>query len=82
MEGDYQQKVWRDAGGMVLGESMDKFGTCLWKEIWKDWAAILDNTKFFIGDGSRVSFWKDIWCGEEALCMAFPTLFSLVVPQL
>ena len=36
MEGDYQQKVWRDAGGMVLGESKDKFGTGLWKKIRKD----------------------------------------------
>ena len=32
-----------------------------------------------ISDGSRVSFWKDIWCGEEALCLAYPTMFSLVV---
>ena len=31
-----------------------------------------------IGDGSRISFWKDAWCGEVALCMAYPTLFSLV----
>ena len=34
----------------MLGESRDKFGTSLWKEIRKDWAAILDNAKFFIGD--------------------------------
>ena len=32
-----------------------------------------------IGDGSRVGFWKDAWCGEVALCMAYLTLFSLVV---
>ena len=32
-----------------------------------------------IGDGSRVSFWKDVWGGEEALCRAFPTLFSFAV---
>ena len=66
---------------MCLGESRDNFGTGLWKEIRKDWEVILDNTKFLIGDGSRVRFWKDIWCGEEALCMAFPTLFGLVVQE-
>ena len=32
-----------------------------------------------IGDDSRVNFWKDFWCGEVALCMAYPTLFSLAV---
>ena len=32
---------------------------------------------FSLGDDSRVSFWKDIWCGEEALCNAFATLFNL-----
>ena len=38
-----------------------------------------DNAKFQIGDGNRVRFWKDLWCGEEALCRSFPTLFSLIL---
>ena len=29
--------------------------------------------------GRRVSFWKDVWCGEEALCLVFPSIFNLVV---
>ena len=37
------------------------------------------NAKFVIGDGSRVRFWKDVWSGEEAFCIMFPTLFSLAV---
>ena len=32
---------------------------------------------FSLGDGKRVSFWKDIWCGEEALCLDFPMLYNL-----
>ena len=51
----------------------------MWKEIRKDWEVFLKNAKFVISDGSRVNFWKDLWCGEVALCMVFPTLFSLVV---
>ena len=82
--------VWRETirrkfggmqGGWFSGESRDNFGTGWWKEIRKDWEVILNNLKFVIGDASRVSFWKDIWCGEEALCMAYPTLFSLAVQK-
>ena len=60
-------------GGWCLGKNRDNFGTSLWKEIRKDWGTLLDNAKFLIGDGSRVGFWKDIWCVEEALCRSFPT---------
>ena len=54
-------------------------GIGLWEKNRKDWGTLLDNAKFRIGDGSRVGFWKDLWCGEEALCRSFPTLFSLAV---
>ena len=66
-------------GGWCSGESRNNFGSGLWKEIRKDWELILKNAKFLFGDGSRVSFWKGAWCGELALCMAYPTLFSLAV---
>ena len=26
-----------------------------------------------------VKFWKDIWCGDEPLCVSFPSLFALAV---
>ncbi|RVW96916.1 hypothetical protein CK203_032320 [Vitis vinifera] len=32
---------------------------------------------FRIGYGRRVRFWKDRWCGEDSLAMAFPELFSI-----
>ena len=66
-------------GRWCSGECGNSFGIGLWKEIRKDWEVLLLNAKFVIGDGSRVGFWKDVWVGEEALCRAFPTLFSLVV---
>ena len=34
---------------------------------------------FSLGDGRRLRFWKDIWCGEVALSNAFPNLFNLAV---
>ena len=42
---------------------------------------MINNAKFVIGDGSRVGIWKDSWCGEVALCKAYPTLFSLAVQK-
>ena len=83
-----RNSLWREAirrkfgeiqGGWCSGECRNSFGTGLWKEIRKDWKVVLLNAKFVIGDGSSVIFWKDVWVGEEALCKAFPTLFSLVV---
>ena len=65
--------------GWCYGENRENFGPGLWKEIRKDWGAVLDNAKFQIGDGNRVGFWKDLWCGEKALCRSYLTLFSLVV---
>jgi hypothetical protein len=32
--------------------------------------------KFFLGSRSNISFWKDIWIGEEPLSVRFPTLFE------
>ena len=33
------------------------------------------------GNGRRVKFWKDKWCGEEPLCMSFPSLYALALSK-
>ena len=30
-----------------------------------------------VGDGTRISFWHDLWCGDSALNVAFPVLFGI-----
>ena len=35
------------------------------------------NNDFLVGDGKRVRFWEDIWCGLNPLCITFPALCSL-----
>jgi hypothetical protein len=30
-----------------------------------------------VGDGSRISFWYDKWCGEVTLKVVFPALYGL-----
>ena len=80
--------LWRNAISKKFGEAqggwcsrvnMESFGTGLWKEIRKEWEILCDNTKFLIGNGNKVSFWKDLWCGEKVFCSIFLTLFNLAV---
>ena len=81
-----RNSLWRMVIGSKFGESPDGwhtsdlregFGTSLWKEIRKEWPSFSQNAVFSLGDGRRINFWKDIWCGEEALCFRFPSLFNL-----
>ena len=37
------------------------------------------NAVFSLGDGRRVNFWKDAWCGEDALCSVYPSFFNLAM---
>lgn len=36
---------------------------------------------FSVGNGRRIRFWLDSWCGDEALCNSFLSLFALVVSK-
>ena len=40
-----------------------------------------NNFVFSIGDGRRVRFWEDRWCGDEALSHSFPSLYALVTSK-
>ena len=64
-------------GGWSSGDINGGFGVGLWKEIRKEWTQLTKYTYFALGNGRRISFWKDFWCGEEALSLRFPNLFSL-----
>ena len=66
-------------GGQSTCDLRGGFGTGVWKEIGKEWNSFFQNAIFARGNGRRVSFWKDPWCGEEALSLSFPSLYSLVV---
>ena len=82
--------LWRKVVSSKYGESSEGwhtrdfkggFGVGLWKEISKEWPLFLQNYAFSLGDNRRIRFWKDVWCGEEALCSLFPTMFSLAVQK-
>ena len=83
-----RNSLWRRVIGCKFGESpggwhtrdlRGGYGTSLWKEIRKEWPSFLQNSVFALGDGRRINFWKDAWCGGEALCARFPCLFNLAL---
>ena len=70
-----------EEGGWYSREVRDVYGVGRWKEIKKEAAALKELFQFSVGDGRRVCFWKDIWCGSEPLKMAFPNLYNLAVSK-
>ena len=42
---------------------------------------MLKNITFSMGDGRRLRFWKDKWCGNNTLHDSFPSLFDLAVSK-
>ncbi|RVW44985.1 putative ribonuclease H protein [Vitis vinifera] len=71
-------KYGEDKGGWC---SREAHGMGLWKGIRLDWKLVSDRLAFKVGNGIRVSFWRDRWCGESPLCMSFPSLFALTVEK-
>ena len=83
-----RNSLWRKIISSKFGESFDGwhtrdlrggYGSSLWKEIRKEWPSFFQNAVLSVGDGRRINFWKDVWCGEEALCSKYPSLFNLAL---
>ena len=72
-------KFGESSGGWHTGDLRGGYGTSLWKEIRKEWPSFFQSSVFVLGDGRRINFWKDVWCGGEALCARFPSLFNLAL---
>ena len=54
--------------GLAYGRKLGKSGL------------VFSKTRFSpLGDGRWINFWKDVWCGEEALCSSYPSLFNLAL---
>ena len=48
----------------------------MWKEIRKEGALLQNKVVFFVGNGRRVKFWNDKWCGNFSLSNFFPSLYA------
>ncbi|RVW42045.1 Transposon TX1 uncharacterized 149 kDa protein [Vitis vinifera] len=54
-------------GGWCSREVREAHGLGLWKGIRMSWKLVSDRLAFIVGNGRRVSFWRDRWCGESPL---------------
>ncbi|XP_042988327.1 syntaxin-32-like isoform X2 [Carya illinoinensis] len=54
-------------GGWCSKASSGAYGVSLWKFIRKGWDFFSNNFRLKVGDGKRILFWHDLWCGDTAL---------------
>ena len=67
-------KYKEEEGGWWSCEVRDGYGVELWKSIRKERNTFLGHLSFMVGNGRRVKFWMDKWCGDEPSCVSFPSL--------
>ena len=53
------------------------YGVSLWRYIRSGWLNFSKFLVYDVGDGTRVKFWKHVWCGDCTLQEAFPKLYHL-----
>ncbi|RVW99857.1 hypothetical protein CK203_029191 [Vitis vinifera] len=70
LSGKYKE----EEGGWWSCEVRDGYGVELWKSIRKERNTFLGHLSFMVGNGRRVKFWMDKWCGDEPSCVSFPSL--------
>ena len=68
-------------GGWCSNRTRDPHGVSLWKHIRAGWDRFSHYVSFKVGDGSRIKFWHDSWCGDQPLRDKFPVLFRLARNQ-
>jgi hypothetical protein len=64
-------------GGWHSVDIAGPHGVGLWRYISRGWRLFSSHTRFDPGDGSKIRFWDDVWCGEVILKEAFLGLYNI-----
>ncbi|XP_075645387.1 uncharacterized protein LOC142616412 [Castanea sativa] len=66
-----------DWGGWCSSSFSGPYGVSLWKNIRWGWHSLSRFIMYDIGDGSKVQFWLDHWCGTSSLTDCYPELYRI-----
>jgi hypothetical protein len=50
----------------------------VWKHIRRGLRVFSSLVRYEVGDGTKIRFWHDLWCGDQTLKESFQELFSIV----
>ncbi|KAL4637913.1 hypothetical protein ACB092_03G112400 [Castanea dentata] len=64
-------------GGWCMKKVTSPYDVSLWRFIRSGWVNFPKLLWYDVGDGTRVKFWKHVWCGNCSLKEAFLELYSL-----
>ena len=64
-------------GGWCTKKVTSAYGVSLWRFIRSGWLNFSKLLQYDVGDGTRVKFWKHVWCGDCTLKEAFLELYCL-----
>ena len=77
IRGKYEE----DRGGWCSHEVREGYEVRLWKTIRKLGHLVSIRLSFVVGNGQRMSFRKDKWCGTSSFCEYFPSLFAFTASK-
>ena len=77
IRGKYEE----DRGGWCSYEVREGYEVRLWKTIRKLGHLVSIRLSFVVGNGQRMSFRKDKWCGTSSFCEYFPSLFAFTASK-
>jgi hypothetical protein len=52
-------------------------GKMVWNYIRRGWGRFSRSLKYEVGDGSKIRFWHDLWCGYQPLNVNFSEIISI-----
>ena len=70
-----------EEGGWFSAEPKGSFGVGLWKDIIREAQQLKQDCKLMLGDGGRIRFREDKWCGGISRCDQFPKLYAMTASK-